>query len=185
MTMHDCESLLEQLSDYLDGLLTEAQFQALQQRARQTPCYPVFQAMLDVHTSLLAAPMIEPSHDLSHAVVAELDQRAWRERLVVAAVLGLGILAILTPLLLITWLGAALYLDPSLFPRLISWMGSGLGDLVAYGIAILTAWQHLPGWVLAPLFTFLSLSLLLISLAIASKKHPELVFARQSVQASS
>lgn len=172
--MNDCDAILQRLSQYLDGHLLETELNALRRDTAPSPeCSSMLDAMLWVHRSLEAAPMVTPPRDFSVSVTQELLWRQRRDKILLGSILTLAVLIALAPLLLMVWGGLAAALEPGLFQNALSWTVSVISDIAAYGIAGLTLFRHMPQWALVSISTFLSLSFLLLALALAMKKAPE------------
>jgi hypothetical protein len=175
--MYDCDSILQRLSQYLDGDLPLSELSALRQQAQARPgCAPLFEAMLWVDETLDAAPMVTPSRDFSVSVTRELAWRQRRDRLLLGGVILAAVLMALTPILLLAWAGLAAFLEPGIIQNAIGWVLGLVGDVVAYGVALAALLNHAPRWALIPISTFLSLSLLLLALVIVMQKSPDLLF---------
>ena len=181
--MYDCNELLQRLSQYLDGDLPAEELAVLQLQAQEQPeCQSMFEAMMWVHRSLEAAPMVEPSRDFAVSVTRELAWRQRRDKAILAAVLGLGILTIISPLLILLWAGAITMLEPDFLSSVISWGVSFIGNIATYGIAIISLFQHLPQWSIIIFSLAASISFLLLALTIVMQKSPELLFAPNPAQ---
>ena len=179
--MNDCTSILQRLSQYLDGALPETTLADLQRQVQARPeCKSMFDAMLWVHESLEAAPMLEPSRDFSVSVAKELAWRQRRDKVVLAGVLALATLTMIAPLLALIWAGLVAWLEPGIFAAAISWLIEMIGNAATYSVALFALIQHLPQWAIISFSTFVSLSFLLLALAIAMQKSPELLFASSS-----
>jgi len=175
--MYDCDSILQRLSQYLDGDLPQSELAALRQQAQVRPgCESLFEAMLWVHQTLDAAPFVAPSRDFSVSVTSELAWQQRRDKILLGGIILAAVLLALTPVLLLLWAGLAAFLEPGIVQNAISWMLGLVGDVVAYGVALVTLLNHAPRWALIPISTFFSLSLLLLALVIVLQKSPDLLF---------
>jgi hypothetical protein len=176
--MDHCDSLLQRLSQYLDGLLPDSELPILRQEAATQPgCLAMLDAMLWVHQSLETAPMAEAARDFSISVTKELAWRQRRDKILLGGILTLAALVAVAPLLLLVWAGLAAALEPGLMQNAIGWLVGQISDIAAYGVAILTLIRHLPQWAIVSISTFISLSFLLLALALVMQKAPEQLFA--------
>ncbi len=178
--MIDCDSILEQLNDHFDGV-ARVDVDALRQRAAaDRDCLAMFDALMDVHALFTTAPMAHSSRDFATSVIHELARRKRRQRWAAMGVILLGAITLLLPLLTLAWAGAAFLLQPGLVSQLISNALSLAGRVVAFVVALLSAFQHLPPGVILTLTALFSLSALLLALASAYRVHPEFVRASSS-----
>ena len=177
MIMNDCDRILQQLNDYLDGA-ADVDVDGLRHQARaDRDCLSLFDALLEVHALFAAAPMARTEHDFAVSVTAALVRRERRQKLALAGVIVLGALTMLLPLLTLVWMGVAFLLQPGIFSRLITGVLAFISDAAAIAMAMLTAVGQLPPAARLALFTALSLSFLLLALASANRAHPELIRA--------
>jgi len=107
------------------------------------------------------------------SVTQELTWRQRRDKLLLGGILTLAVIIALSPLLLMMWGGLAAALEPGLIQSAISWTVSLISDMAAYGVAALTLFRHMPQWAVVSISTFLSLSFLLLALALVMQKAPE------------
>jgi len=176
--MHNCDSILQRFSDYLDGQLPETALTRLRQDAAALPdCLAALDAMLWVHQTLKSEPMAESARDFSRSVTRELAWRQRRDKLFLGGLLFLIALTMLAPLLFLLWAGLAAVLEPGLIQAAISGVISFISTTATYGVAIISVMQHMPQWALVAFSTFFSLSFLLLALAMALKKAPEQLFS--------
>ncbi len=177
--MQDCDRLLQQLSEYLDGRSDATDLAMLRRQAEASgkDCLAMFEAMLDAHALFSIAPMATSPRDFSQTVTAALHRQHRREMVAMASVLFLGVLTAFIPLALLLWAGVAFWLDPGILSPLIHGAVSLLSMTTTWIIAFVTAIQHLPTWAIMSLFTLFSLSFLLMALALANQRQPDLVFA--------
>ncbi len=177
MIMTNCDTLLQQLNDYLDGIAPATDVEALRQQARSDRhCLQAFEAMLQVHALFSAAPMATTARDFSVSVTRELLWRQRRDKAILAGILTAGILILLAPLLLIGWAGVATLLQPELLHGAISWMVSAVNQVAVYWTATMILLQHMPSWLILGASTFVSLSFLLLALMLVMQKAPEQLF---------
>ena len=177
MIMNDCDRILQQLNDYLDGA-ADVDVDGLRHQARaDRDCLSVFDALLEVHALFAAAPMARTEHDFAASVTAALARRERRQKLALVGVISLGALTMLLPLLTLVWMGVAFALQPDIFSQLITSILSFVSEATAIVMATLTAMGQLPPVARLSLFTALSLSFLLLALASANRTHPELIRA--------
>ena len=176
--MYDCDSILNQLSEYLDGYARETDLDALRQQARaDRNCLTAFEAMLQVHALFSSAPVAASARDFSVAVTRELLWRQRRDKAVLGGILLVGVLTLLAPVLMMTWAGIAAVLQPNLLQGALSWGIDFISQIAAYGVAVLNVMQHMPAWMTISITTFISLSFLLLALAIVMQKAPEQLFS--------
>ncbi len=180
--MIDCDVILQRLSQYLDGESCDDKLNALRQEAAPRPdCLAMLDAMLWVHRSLAIAPMAETRRDFSVTVTQELARRQRRDKILLGGILTLGALIALAPLLLVAWGGLAAMLQPGLLQHGVSWAVDMISNAAAYGIAALAVIRRLPQWALVSISTFLSLSFLLLALALVMQKAPEQLRISQKI----
>ena len=178
--MIDCDSILEQLNDHFDGVARVDVDALRRQAAADRDCLSMFDALMDVHALFAAAPMALSHRDFATSVIHELARRKRKQPWTAMGLLLLGALILLLPLLTLAWAGAAFLLRPGLVSQLISNALSLVGHVIAYVVALLSAFQHLPPIVILTLTALFSLSFLLLALASADRVHPEFVRASSS-----
>jgi hypothetical protein len=175
--MYDCDSILNQLSDYLDGQAPDTDVNALRQQARSDRnCLSAFEAMLHVHALFSAAPVAASTRDFSVSVTRELMWRQRRDMALLGGILLMGVLTLIAPLLILIWVGVATMVQPGLWQSVVSWAVNGIGQLASYGVALMNLLQHTPDWAIISFSTFVSLSFLLLALAAVMQKAPEQLF---------
>ncbi len=175
--MYDCDSLLERLSLCLDGQLPESELVTLRQQAAESPgCETMFEAMLWVHQTLDAAPFAAVPRDFALSVTRELARIHRRDKILLAGILFAGAVIMLAPLLIVLWAGIAALLEPGLWQNAISWGVGFLSDIAAYAVAGMSLFEHMPRWPIVFVSAFISLSLLVLALAIVMQKAPEQLF---------
>ncbi len=176
--MKDCDRLLQQLSNYLDGHSDGIDLIALRRQAEaDVDCLALFESMLEAHALFSAAPMVNSSRDVSQSVTTVLRRQQRRERLALLLVLSLGALTAFIPIALLIWAGMAFWIDPNIMSPMIHSVVAFLSQTTTLIIALLSAIQHLPPWAIMSLFTLFSLSFLLMALALANQRQPELFFS--------
>ena len=176
--MYDCDSILQRLSHYLDGDLSETELVTLRRQARTLPdCESVLDAMLWAHQALTAAPMVETARDFSVSVTRELAWRQRRDKIVLGSVLIMAVLTALAPLMLLVWAGLAAFLEPGILQAALGWLLDVVSDAAAFGVAVMNVVNHAPQWFFITISTFFSLSLLLLALVTVMQKAPDQIFS--------
>ncbi len=172
--MSNCENILQQLSSFLDNPAPDDSLARLQQQAEQEPgCAELFQAMLLVHASLQAAPMLAPSRDLSLSVTQALAQQQRRDKALLAGVIFFTAVLALAPILMLAWAGITALLEPGLLTAVIGGVAGFISNIATWGAAALNLLHHAPLWVVTPASAIIAMAFLLLTLIMAIQKAPE------------
>jgi hypothetical protein len=180
--MDTCNQILERLSQHLDGQLPDTTPAQLRQEAAHLPgCAPMLDAMLWVHQSLAAAPMLDSTRDFAVSVTKALTWQRRRDKLILGGTLGLTALIALIPMLLLLGAGLIAVFEPGFLSGGIAWLVSAFSAFASLLMAAVNIFQHLPQWAVVPVGTLMALSVLLLSLIIVLQKAPEQLLGASSL----
>jgi anti-sigma factor RsiW len=178
-TIHDCDTLLGQLSLCLDNLLSEDECAGVHvELARCRTCQAFYQAMLEADQTLRVAPMKAPQQDMTPQVMALIAQRETRQTRALGFTLLLsGAMSIVPTLVVLLGLVIGLWTstNPGILQSGVDIAFSIVHTIAALFLALGTVQNAFSPWLL-PAFAALA-SILILSLTV--------VWARQVTLAPS
>jgi len=162
--MHDCDTLLGQLSLCLDNLLPQEDCTEVYAELAHCPtCQAFYQAMVEVDQTLRVAPMIAPRRDMSPHVVALIAQREARQKRALGfALLLSGVMSIVPTLVVLLGLGIGLWTstNPGILQSGVDIAISIVHSIAAVILALGTVQNAFSPWLLPATAAFMSIMIL-------------------------
>lgn len=168
-TIHDCDTLLGQLSLCLDDLLSEDECAKVFTEMTHCPtCQAFYQTMLEADQALRVAPMRAPQQDMTPQVMALIAQRETRQRRALGFTLVLsGAMSIVPTLVVLLGLVIGLWTstNPGILQSGVDIAISVVHSIAALFLAVGTVQNVFSPWLLpacAALISILILSLTVV-----------------------